>query len=355
MVVGRLSDMSRKTVRINLALQGGGAHGAFTWGVLDRLLDEDWIEIDAISGTSAGAMNAAALKSGMISNGREGARANLDWLWGQIMGISDMRVTSWLALFSPAPAAVSRAIEYSLPYSLMDAASRVVSPYSYGPFYQNPLHRIANRFHWEKVRAEKGPKLFIGATNVRTGKIRVFSGNEINTDVILASACLPSLFQAVEIEDPKTGCMEAYWDGGYTGNPALFPLFEPQYPDDIVIVNINPLYRAEIPKSPKEIMNRIDEIGFNSSLLRELRAIAFVKRLIADGSVTNRTMKDVLIHLISDNDLMTDLSVATKTVPAPVVIYRLKEAGRAAADRFITDHAGKIGRRSSVNIEKMFS
>ncbi len=305
-------------IRINLALQGGGAHGAYTWGVLDRLLDEETIEVAAISGTSAGAMNGAAFKAGMISGGREGARANLDWLWTQVVSLNDLRLTSWLTYFNPAPATVSRAIEYSVPYSFMDAVTRTISPYSYGPFYQNPLRRVADRFRWDRVCASDGPRLFVGATNVRTGKIRVFTGDEINTDVILASACLPTIFQAVEIADPVTGEVEAYWDGGYTGNPALFPLFEPEFPDDIVIVNINPIRRDTVPKSPQEIMNRINEIGFNSSLLRELRAISFVKRLIGEGKVEAGVMKDVLIHMISDDDLMNDLSVATKLVPSPM-------------------------------------
>ena len=342
-------------VRINLALQGGGAHGAYTWGVLDRLLDEEGIEVAAISGTSAGAMNGAAFKAGMISGGREGARANLDWLWTQVTALNDLRLTNWMTYFNPAPAAVSRAIEYSVPFSLMDAVTRAVSPYSYGPFYQNPLRRIAERFHWDEVCAAEGPRLFIGATNVRTGKIRVFTGGEIDTDVILASACLPTVFQAVEIEDPVTGTCEAYWDGGYTGNPALFPLFAAEFPDDIVIVNINPLRRETVPKSAQEIMNRINEIGFNTSLLRELRSISFVKRLIAEGKIEKGAMKDVLIHMIADDDLMNDLSVATKLVPSPYVMRMLKAAGRRAADEFLTNHGKQIGREGTVNLQDMFA
>ena len=341
-------------VQINLALQGGGAHGAYTWGVLDRLLDEEGVEVAAISGTSAGAMNGAAFKAGIISGGREGARANLDWLWGQVMALNDMRLTNWMTYFNPAPAAVSRAIEYSLPFSMMDAVTRLVSPYSYGPFYENPLKRVAERFHWDEVCASEGPRLFVGATNVRTGKVRIFTGAEVSTDVILASACLPTVFQAVEIDDPVTGRREAYWDGGYTGNPALFPLFEPEFPADIVIVNINPLRRERIPRSPQEIMNRINEIGFNSSLLRELRAIDFVKRLIAEGQVQKDAMKDILIHMISDDDLMNDLSVATKLVPSPYVMEMLKSAGRRAADDFLRDHGDKLGKEGTVYLPEMF-
>lgn len=354
MAAGRRSRRPRAPVRINLALQGGGAHGAYTWGVLDRLLDEEWLEVAAISGTSAGAMNGAAFKAGMAAGGREGAREDLDWLWTEVMSLNDMRLASWMTYFNPAPAAVSRAIEYSLPFSMMDAVTRVISPYSYGPFYQNPLRRIAERFRWNHVCAEEGPRLFIGATNVRTGKVRIFSGDEIGTDVILASACLPTIFQAVEIDDPVTGRQEAYWDGGYTGNPALFPLFEPELPDDIVIVNINPLYRERVPTSPQEIMNRINEISFNTSLLRELRAIDFVKRLVARGNVSKNAMKDLLIHMISDDKLMNDLSVATKQVPSPYVMKMLKAAGRQAADAFLSTHADKLGREGTVNLPEMF-
>ena len=342
------------TRRINLALQGGGAHGAFTWGVLDRLLEEDEIEIAAISGTSAGALNGAALKAGMISGGREGAKANLDWLWNQVGALNDLRLTSWMSALVPTPAAVSRALEYSLPYTWMDAATRAISPYAYGIFYQNPLERIARRFRYDRVCAAEGPQLFVSATNVRDGKIRVFTGAEISTDVLLASACLPTIFQAVEIEDPKTGRLESFWDGGYTGNPALFPLFPPDLPDDIVIVNINPLIRERVPKTPQEIVNRINEISFNSSLLRELRAIDFVKRLIAQGKVPEGAMKNVLIHMISDDALMTGLSVATKLVPSPLVLGRLHAAGRAAAETFLAGDAKQIGLEGSVRLAEMF-
>ncbi|MBM9595596.1 patatin-like phospholipase family protein [Roseitranquillus sediminis] len=341
--------------RINLALQGGGAHGAYTWGVLDRLLREPDIEIAAISGTSAGALNGAALKAGMIHGGREGARENLARLWGQVTALNDLRLTSWMTYLNPAPSLISQAIEYSLPFSMMDAATRVLSPYSYGIFYQNPLRRIAERFRYDEVCASDGPRLFISATNVRTGKIRVFTGTEISTDVILASACLPTIFQAVEIDDPRTGHCEAFWDGGYTGNPALFPLFERDLPDDIVIVNINPLKRDSIPRTPQEIVNRINEISFNSSLLRELRAINFVKELIADGRIPREAMKDVLIHMISDDDLMNDLSVATKLVPSPYVIGRLRAAGEAAAEGFLKTGATRIGVETTVSLSEMFS
>ena len=341
--------------RINLALQGGGAHGAFTWGVLDRLLEEPDIEIAGISGTSAGALNGAALKAGLVEGGAETARANLDWLWKQVGSVGDMRLADWMSALWPATGVISQAIELSMPYSVADAVTRVVSPYAYGPFYRNPLERVVRRFRFDEVCADTGPALFISATNVRTGKIRVFQGTDITTEVILASACLPTIFQAVEIADPKTGQDEAYWDGGYSGNPALFPLYDPALPDDIVIVNINPLLREEVPKTPSDILNRINEVSFNASLLRELRAVQFVKRLLHDGSLKPGAMKDVLVHMIADDALMTELSVATKLVPTPPILSRLKRAGRAAAEDFLHQHGDAINTRSSVDLPAMYS
>lgn len=340
--------------RINLALQGGGAHGAFTWGVLDRLLEEPALEFAAISGTSAGALNGAAVKAGLVMGSRTAAKDNLDWLWSQMGAVTDDGMAEWMRAVMPAPAAMSKLLEYSPFYAFADAASRGASPYAYGTLYQNPLRRIVERFQYDKVCAASGPEFFVCATNVRTGKIRVFNAAEVTADVILASACLPTLFQAVEFEDPKTKTIEAFWDGGYTGNPALFPMYKPHLPDDLVIVNINPLERREIPKTPQQIQNRINEISFNSSLLRELRAIQFVRDLIDEGNMPKGQMKQVLVHMIADDDLMNDLSVATKLVPTPPVLNALKDAGRRAAAQFLEDHWDKIGRESSVALQDMF-
>lgn len=340
--------------RINLALQGGGAHGAFTWGVLDKLLEADVFEIAAISGTSAGALNGAALKAGFAKRGGgiQAARDNLDWLWEQVGAVNDPTLLPWLTAYSPA--LVSKSIELSLPFAISDSVSRMISPYDSGPFYKNALENIVSRFHYDAVCASLGPELHICATNVRSGKIRVFTGGEIGPDPIMASACLPTLFRAVEIYDPKSGRMEAYWDGGFTGNPALFPMFRSHLPQDVVIVNINPLHREELPVTARDIQNRINEISFNSSLLRELRAIQYVKELLADGSIAPRSKKDVFVHMISDDDLMTQLSVATKLIPNASVLAQLKQAGHAAAEAFLDVHESDIGKRSSVDLEKMF-
>lgn len=345
--------------RINLALQGGGAHGAFTWGALKVILADPDIEIAAISGTSAGALNGAAIKAGLASNpdadGRIAAIENLDWLWGQIGAVNDMRFTAWMNAVFPDPALVSKGLEYSLPVAMADAASRMISPYAYGPFYSHPLRRIVDRFKYDRVCSETGPAFFVNTTRVRNGKIRVFRQEEISTDVILASACLPTVFQGVKIFDTQTGREEEFWDGGYTGNPALFPMFEPQFPEDTLIININPLEREEMPRTPTEIQNRINEISFNSSLLRELRAIAFVKRMIADGRLDHESFRDPRIHMIADDDLMNDLSVATKLVPAPYILGKLREAGARAAQTFLAAHKDDLNERSTVDLTSMFS
>ncbi|MEM9580626.1 MAG: patatin-like phospholipase family protein [Pseudomonadota bacterium] len=338
--------MARK--KINLALQGGGAHGAFTWGALDRILQEPEIEIAGISGTSAGALNGAAVKAGMVRGGAQGARDTLDWLWSEVAGASTASASPWFSGTWMSPAAISRGIEMSWPFTAADSVSRVMSPYGWGPFYNNPLKPIVDKLDFDMVCSTKGPAFFVGATNVRTGKIRIFEGDDISTDAILASACLPTLFRAVEIGD------DAYWDGGYTGNPALFPLFANSLPNDIVIININPLERVEVPRSAQEIQNRINEISFNTSLFRELRAISFVQRLLEDGALKPGTMKNVLIHMIADDELMNDLSVATKLVPVPSVLDALKQAGGRAADQFLNTHLGDIGERSSVDLPRMF-
>jgi len=344
-------DMTKP--RINLALQGGGAHGAFTWGVLDRILEGGEVEIAGISGTSAGALNGAALKAGLLSGGAEAARENLAWLWGRIGALGSLDGTPWVNALLPSTPFLGRAIEYSPGYAIGDWLARATSPYGLGPFYVNPLRPILEDLRFDEVCSAAGPDLSVCATNVRTGKIRVFRRGEIGVDALLASACLPTLFRAVEIAEPD-GTVESYWDGGYSGNPALFPLYEPHLPDDVVIVNINPLERAELPYTAQEILNRVNEISFNSALLSELRAIAFVQRMIAEGSIPEGRMKRVLVHMIADDDTMTDLSVATKTVPQPLILARLKAAGRAAAESFLDAHIDKLGQASSVNLAEMY-
>ncbi len=331
--------------RVSLALQGGGAHGAFTWGVLDRLLEEDDLEIAGISGTSAGALNGAALKAGLIAGGRGAARKRLDQLWTQVADIGDFRMVPWMAAFLPALRFWQTAGAALLPFSPQAVAAQFYSPYVFGKHWTNPLEPVVRDLDFAQVCADSGPKLFVSATNVRTGRIKVFSGQEIGPDALLASACLPTVFQTVEIEG------EAYWDGGYSGNPALFPLYEPDLPDDILVVSINPMRTEKIPDTPLEIQNRINEISFNASLLGELRAVNFVRRLIAEGRMEAGKMKAVNLHMIADDRLMNQLSAESKLSPTPLLLERLKAAGQAAAEQFLRDGGSKIGQEPSTDLK----
>ncbi|WP_299819976.1 patatin-like phospholipase family protein [uncultured Jannaschia sp.] len=333
--------------RINLALQGGGAHGAFTWGVLDRLLADERIEIAGISGTSAGALNGAAVKAGLARGSRNLAREWLEAIWTGVGALTDEVWGPWFEAFSPM--AVSYGTEMSPGYQFVDAISRAVSPYMTNSMSQDALRRILSGLDFDAVCAASGPEFHICATNVRTGKIRLFTRDAITVEAILASTCLPTLFPAVEIDG------EAYWDGGYTGNPALFPLFDGSLPRDILIVNINPLERPELPVTARDIQNRINEISFNTSLLRELRAVEFVQRLVHSGKIPEGSMKDVIVHMIADDPLMRQLSVATKVVPNPVVIHQLRKAGAGAAEAFLDRDFDAIGVRSTVDLREMYA
>ena len=344
---------------VNLALQGGGAHGAFTWGALDRLLEEEEIEIEGISATSAGAMNAAALKHGWMTGGNVGARDALERFWLKLSGLDGFlseSVMEWLRAVAPAPSVISRALELSPATIGAEAITRMLSPYQFNPANYHPLRGIVDdMLDYDNVCATDGPKLFVTATNVRTGKPRVFRGKEITTDAILASACLPTLYQAIEIDDHRTGRREAYWDGGYMGNPALYPLFYRTECSDIVIVHINPIHREELPHSAQEILNRINEISFNASLLRELRNVDFVNRLIDRGVIAEGAMKRNHIHSVSDDALMTQLGIASKMTPNRALLLQLKDAGRAAMDGFLAVNLQNIGQRSSVDLRGMFT
>ena len=344
--------MTRKVV--NLALQGGGAHGAFTWGALDRLLEDDGIGIEGISATSAGAMNAAALKHGWIAGGNEGARERLEALWLKIAGLDGVMpdaIMDWLRAVSPAPSVTARALEASPAVLAGEVMTRMLSPYQFNPLNWNPLRGIVEEMlDYDRVCATQGPKLFIAATNVRSGKVRIFHGREITPDAIIASTSLPTLYQAVEMDDPATGKREAYWDGGYMGNPALYPLHRRTECSDIVIVHINPLRREELPRTSTEILNRVNEISFNTALLHELRAIEFVNRLLDDGVIAEGAMKRNRVHSVSDDALMTQLGTATKSTPNKALILQLRDAGRAAMDRFLGRHREDLGDHSSMDL-----
>jgi NTE family protein len=344
---------------INLALQGGGAHGAFTWGVLDRLLEEDWLHIAAISGTSAGALNGAALKAGLSSaagsRGRWAARKNLEHLWTEVAQMSDNRVVRWMHSLMPIPRGFQRLTEMVSPVAWMEGLTRIFSPYDYGPFYSNPLDTILRDLPFSDFGNTRGPELFVAATNVRTGRIRIFTGNSVTPATVMASGCLPTLFRAVEIADPETGEIDSFWDGGYTGNPALFPLLDHKLPRDIVVVNINPLMRDRVPRTPVEIADRVNEISFNTSLMAQIRMIAFIKELESEDGLRKRALKVPLVHMILDDTLMNDLSARSKVMPPPGLLLRMKQAGRNAADSFLEQHADALNVQDSVDLEGLFA
>ena len=334
---------------INLALQGGGAHGAFTWGVLDRILEDDRLLIDGVSGTSAGAMNGAITVSGHIAGGNEGARKALDRFWESVSALGVLspihatwydRVTgNWDLDNSPASV-------------WLDTLSRVVSPYQTNPLNLSPLgDLLAQLVDFESLRRGDGIRLFVSATSVNTGKIRVFERKELTLEMLLASAALPNVFQAVEIDG------EAYWDGGYMGNPAIFPLIYNCTAHDVVIVQVNPLTREGVPKTAGEIMNRLNEITFNESLISEMRAIAFALKLLdqVPGDVpVVRGLKRMHIHMIEDEPAMESLGVASKLNTDLDFLLYLKRLGRETAERWLERNFDALGERSTVDIRKKF-
>ncbi len=331
---------------LNLALQGGGAHGAFTWGVLDRLLEEDSLEIEGISATSAGAMNAAVMAQGYVKDGRGGARAALDLFWrrvGEVGRFSPLKggPLDWFAKswnIDPTPTELA-----------FENVTRLFSPYQLNPLNWHPLRDImAEIIDFKALAESERIKLFVSATNVRSGKIRVFHHDELSVEVLLASACLPFLFQAVEIEG------EAYWDGGYMGNPAIFPLIYNCLSPDVAIVQINPLTREELPKTASEILDRVNEISFNSTLMREMRAIAFVTRLIEQNALDRTRYKKMHIHLIEAEVEMRELSPGSKLNPTRRFLEELRSIGRAAADRWLAAHLTDVGKASTIDIGEKF-
>ena len=331
---------------VNLALQGGGAHGAFAWGVLDKLLEDGRLKFDAVSATSAGAMNATVLGYGLTIGGADGAREELEKFWKKISdeGAKGPLQPSWID-----KAMGNHSLDFSPAFMFMDILSRVMSPYELNPFNFNPLRQVLeNSVDFGVLREGCPIKLFLSATNVRTGKVRMFENHEIGPDQVLASGCLPFMFQTIEIDG------EAYWDGGYMGNPAIFPLIYGSQTNDVVIVHINPLNRSEIPKTAKDILNRINEISFNSSLMREMRAIAFVTHLIDDGQLNDDKHRRMLIHSIQDEEFMESLGVTSKLNPDWSFMKKLRDVGRQSATEWLDSHFDDVGTRSSADIKASF-
>ncbi|HEU5046892.1 MAG TPA: patatin-like phospholipase family protein [Rickettsiales bacterium] len=334
------------TKSINLALQGGGAHGAYTWGVLDRLLEDKRLVIDGISGTSAGAMNAAVLADGYAENGREGAREALDTFWynvSELGKLSPIQHAPFQKLFK------LWNMDWSPSFMFFDVLTRIFSPYQTNPLNINPLRTVLERsVNFERLRDSDAIKLFIAATSVTTGQPRIFSQHELTPDAIMASACLPFLFQAVEIED------DCYWDGGYMGNPSIWPLTYHCNTSDIIIVEINPIVRKGVPKDGKDIINRLNEISFNASLIAEMRAIHFTNRLISQGHLTDPNYRMLNIHLIESHKTTQHMNASSKLNVSWDFFCYLHKLGREAADRWLDRNFDMIGKGSSVNIEEAF-
>lgn len=333
---------------INLALQGGGSHGAFTWGVLDRLLDDARIGIAAISGTSAGAMNAAALVQGYVTDGRRGARECLERFWRKVadaamfVPVRNTPWEDWWQAWTGGPSPSTRVLQH---------VSRTMSPYQFNPAGLNPLRDIvAEAFDFKAIAACQSIALHIAATNVFTGKVRVFNGAEVTADVLAASACLPQLFQAVMIDG------EPYWDGGYMGNPSLFPLFYDDGPDDILLVQSSPIERRQLPTTVEDIDNRVDEIAFNGSLLRELRAIEFVDRLIDEGRLeAGRHYSRILMHRIDGGDELAAWRPATKMNADWAFLTQLRDLGQAKAEAWLKANYRAIGKHHTLDLRAMFA
>lgn len=330
-----------KKKRVTLALQGGGALGAFTWGVLDALLEDGRLDIVGVSGTSAGAMNAVAMLEGMAEGGARRAREQLAEFWravsldGSLPMIEREVIETFMSLWDP----------FNLRLTVAQKTTEIFSPYVLNPLELNPLRAVLDELiDFDLLRQKDSPKLFVTATNVRTGKARIFQRPEMTAEMVMASACLPTMFKAVEIDG------EFYWDGGYMGNPTLYPLYTETDCSDIILVQINPIRRDKIPKTSPEIMDRLNEITFNSALLVEFRAIDFVSRLIDAGRLDGTHYKKVRLHLVSGGEAVDRYGASAKVNPDYGMFEDLFRIGRAAGEAFLEEHFASIGVRGTLNL-----
>jgi NTE family protein len=337
--------MNRNPVLVDLALQGGGSHGAFTWGVLERLLEEPWLRIAGISGTSAGAMNAAVLADGWVKGGAEGARVALEKYWQRV---------SCAAAFSPLQRSpLDRltgrwSLDTSPAYVMMDLMSRVFSPYDLNPLDLHPLRNIlAECIDFERV-GRSPIKLFITATSVRTGRGRIFRNAEITADVLLASACLPTMFRAIEIDG------EAYWDGGFAGNPTITPLVRETDAHDSILVQINPRERTNVPRSATDILNRLNEISFNSPLMKELRMMALLRQVADPGTGEGVRWAQMRTHRIM-TDVLAQFGASSKLNAEWDFLAMLRSEGRHAATQFLETNGKDLGKRSTADLDVLLA
>jgi NTE family protein len=332
---------------ISLALQGGGAHGAFQWGVLDRLLEYGALDIQSITGASAGAMNAVALVCGMLEGGPDGARARLESFWravsqGGTRGVFGENLVANLASdwFTNNPA-----------YRYMEALTTqvTVSPYDFNPLNINPLRDILrDQIDFKLIREKSDIDLFISATAVKTNEAKLFKAAELTAEHVMASACLPDVFQAVEIDGAP------YWDGGYLANPPIWPLVECRA-RDVLLCLLNPLQIHKLPRTTSEIMDRLNEISFNASVAAELRAVAVVQDLIKRGRLkAGSGYMDLRFHMIAADGRLSDLKLPSKFNTDWTFLQDLKKRGRAAGDEWLKEHLGQVGRESTVDLGKAF-
>ena len=333
-------------LRLNLALQGGGAHGAFTWGVLDRLLEEEDVQIAGISGTSAGAMNAAVLVDGYHEGGRGKAREQLRDFWFAISEEA-AKFAPFGTPQTPDYIAQTPGLDWLAALNPFDMLSRVFSPYELNPLNYNPLRSVLEKM-LNTCDLHNGIPLFVTATNVETGEARVFREHEVTIDVLLASACLPFIYQAVEIEK------KPYWDGGYMGNPSIWPLIYQTDCPDVLLIQINPLTRAGTPKTAMDIINRVNEISFNSSLIAEMRAINFVRDLIAQGKLSPKEYTDVHMHRVLPPEGLHEMNAASKMNASWEFFQALYVVGRDQMDAWLKANKHSIGKRSTLDIKEHF-
>lgn len=343
-----IRDNGQGPLGVDLAFQGGGSHGAFTWGVVERLMDDPTLKIESITGTSAGAMNAAVLAYGFTLNGVEGAKAALEKFWRQV---SDAARTSPLQR-SPIDVMLGNwTLDNSPGYVWYDLVTRLFSPYDLNPTNLNPLRDILEE-NIDFERLKQSPiKLFVTATNVRTGLPRVFRGHELNADVLLASACLPLVHQAIEIDG------DAYWDGGFSGNPLLTPIIRESEARDIILVQINPIERPGVPKTARDILNRLNEIAFNASLKKELRGIAMFQRLLRDEKDIShvewvKEWADMRLHRIA-TPLMVELGASSKLNAEWEFLTILRQEGNQCAEAFLQEHRQDLGLKSTMDINTL--
>ena len=335
---------------MNLALQGGGAHGAFTWGVLDRLMQDGRIFIDGISGTSAGAMNAVVFTDGFIKGGRQGAIESLHTFWKQVSERALMSSRHAAMPWFMAGGENQWNVDDNPAFMMADIVTRMFSPYQINPLDLNPLRDILSEMvDFESLRKRTDIKLFVAATNVRTCKLRVFRTEEMCVEALLASACLPMVFRAVEFEG------EQYWDGGYLANPAISPLIHDCVSKDVLIVQINPMNRSEAPTTAREILNRVNEVSFNSTLAREMSGIATISKLIDEGKLHDTPFHRVNFHMIVAEEEMSRLGAASKSNADWKFLTYLYELGVSTTDKWLAENFDRIGVESTLDMVKAYA